>query len=354
MSQRLYAAVVAGVLLVALSIAAFVLPVPYVVYSPGVTVDVLGERDGKEIIQVSGHQTYRDDGQLRMTTVYVTRPGRGVSLVDAVGAWLSDEEAIYPYDSVYAPDETEEDSRRESAVQMVSSQDAAVATALKELGYDTTPVIEILDVTQGLPADGKLEVRDILTKIGDTTITTPQSVVDAVDAAPVGKPLAFEVLRDGTEKTVEVTPEVVDGDKRIGIVPGPGFEFPFDVTVNIPETIGGPSAGLMFSLAIYDTLTPGSLTDGAEVAGTGTVSATGKVGSIGGIQQKIVAARDVGAQVFLVPAGNCDEALGAPHGDMRLVKATTMHGALASLKTWVGDHDADLPTCTPATAGAAS
>ncbi|MEZ5091678.1 PDZ domain-containing protein [Nocardioides sp.] len=346
MSQRLYAAVVAGVLFVALIVAAFALPVPYVVYSPGVTVDVLGERDGKEIIQVSGHQTYRDDGEMRMTTVYVTRPGRGVGLVDAVEAWLDDEKAIYPYDAVYAPDETEEDSRRESAVQMVSSQDAAIATALQELGYDTKPVIEVLDVTAGLPADGKLKVRDVLVQIGDTKVTTPQSVVDAVDAAPADKPLRFVVLRDGKRTTVEVTPTVVDGDKRIGIVPGPGFEFPFDVHVGIPDSIGGPSAGLMFSLAIYDTLTPGSLTGGADIAGTGTVTAAGKVGPIGGIQQKIVAARDAGASLFLVPAGNCDEALGAPHGDMRLVKATTMHGALTAVQAWTADHDADLPACT--------
>ncbi len=346
MSQRVYAAVVAGVLFVALAIAAFALPVPYVVYSPGITVDVLGERDGKEIIQVSGHQTYRDDGQLRMTTVYVTQPGNGVGLLDAVKAWVSNEEAIYPYDSVYAPEETREDSRRESAVQMVSSQDAAVNTALRELGYETTPVIEVLDVSKGLPADGKLKVRDVLTKIGDVAITTPQSVVKAVDAAPAGEPLEFKVLRAGKPTTVTITPKVVDGDKRIGIVPGPGFEFPFDVRVEIPDSIGGPSAGLMFSLAIYDTLTPGSLTDGAEVAGTGTVNPAGKVGAIGGIQQKIVAARNDGAKLFLVPAGNCAEAISAPQGDMRLVKAATMHDALTSLKAWAADHAADLPVCT--------
>jgi Lon-like protease len=350
MSQRLYAAVMAGALFMVLLVAALALPVPYVVYSPGLTVDVLGEQDGQEIIQVSGHQTYRDGGELRMTTVYVTRAGHRVDLGDAVKAWLSPEEAIYPYDAIYAPDETEEESQRESAVQMVSSQDAAIASALRELGYQVSPVIEVLDV--GPPAEGKLEVRDVLVEIGDTEITTPQSVVDAVDAAPVGEPLAVQVLRRGKPKTVEVTPTVVDGHKRLGIVVGPGFQFPFDVHVDIPESIGGPSAGLMFSLGIYDTLTPGSLTGGADVAGTGTVTAKGKVGPIGGIQQKIVGARDAGASLFLVPPGNCDEALQAPNGDMRLVKATTMHSALTSVEAWVADHDAELPVCTPDTAKA--
>lgn len=349
MTQRLFAAVMAGVLLVVLLLAALLLPLPYVVYSPGVTVDVLGEQaDGQEIIQVDGHRTYRDDGQLRMTTVYVTQPGGRVGLLDAMTAWLSAEQAIYPYDSVYGPDETAEDSERESAVQMVSSQDAATASALKEMGLTVTPVIEVLNVTKGLPADGNLKVRDVLTRVGSTVIRTPQDVVDAVDAALVGQPLAFEVLRAGKKVTVQVTPEVVDGDKRIGITPGPGYVFPFDVAVDIDPNIGGPSAGLMFSLAIYDTLTPGSLTDGETIAGTGTIDSEGKVGPIGGIQQKIVAARDAGAELFLVPADNCADALGAPAGDMTLVKATTMHEALTSVEAWAADRGATLPACTAA------
>ena len=100
---------------------------------------------------------------------------------------------------------------------------------------------------------------------------------------------------------------------RVGIVPGTGFTFPFDVHVNIDPDIGGPSAGLMFSLAIYDTLTPGSLTGDELVAGTGTIPDDGSVGPIGGIQQKIVAARDDGAELFLVPPDNCADALGAPN-----------------------------------------
>ena len=136
-----------------------------------------------------------------------------------------------------------------------------------------------------------------------------------------------------------------DGVPRIGIVPGNGFDFPFQVHVNIDPDVGGPSAGLMFSLAIYDTLTPGSLTGDAAVAGTGTMSEDGSVGPIGGIQQKIVGARDDGAELFLVPPDNCADALQAPNGDMRLVRADTMHDAVEALETWVDDPDATLPTC---------
>ena len=130
-------------------------------------------------------------------------------------------------------------------------------------------------VEKGLPADGKLKVRDILLSVGGVEITTAEDVVKAVDKAPVGEPLAFVVRRRGQELTVDVTPREVDGDKRIGITPGPGFTFPFDVSVDIGDNIGGPSAGLMFSLAIYDTLTPGSLTGGEVIAGTGEIHADG-------------------------------------------------------------------------------
>ena len=346
MTQRVNATLTAVVLLFLLFVAAAFLPLPYVTYSPGPTVDVLGKNDGREVIQVSGRQTYRDDGELRMVTVYVTPAGGKVTLVDAMEAWFSPEQAIYPYATQYPDGQTAEESDVESAIEMVSSQDSAIAAALRALDYPVRPVIEVLGVDDGLPAKGKLEVRDILVKIGDTTIRSPQDVVDAITGAEADEPLTFVVKRDGKQVSVDVTPAVVDGSLRVGIRPGMGFDFPFRVHVDINQNIGGPSAGLMFSLGIYDTLTPGSLTDGATVAGTGTITAKGKVGPIGGIQQKIVAARDAGAGLFLVPAANCKEALGAPNGDMRLAKVTAMSDALSSVEAWSSDHTAALPVCT--------
>ncbi len=131
----------------------------------------------------------------------------------------------------------------------------------------------------------------------------------------------------------------------VGVEIGTGYDFPFDVTVRLDEDIGGPSAGLIFSLGVYDTLTPGSLTGGTDIAGTGTIDPDGSVGPIGGIQQKIVAAADAGAKIFLVPAGNCDAALGADVRDdeIRLVRAATMHRPSTSLETYADDPDAELP-----------
>lgn len=345
MSQRTRAGLLALCLLAVLWGTAAFVPLPYVTYYPGPTVDILGESDGDETVQVSGHRAYYDDGELRMTTVYVSQPEEDVTLPELLRAYFDPDAAVWPRSSIYAPDETDESSDRESAVAMASSQDTAIAAALTELGEEVDPFVEVLDVTPGLPAEGKLKVRDVLLKVGDTDITEARDVVDAVDGFESGVSIPFVVRRGTKELTVEVTPRQVDGDLRVGITPGMGFNFPFDVSVKISDGIGGPSAGLMMALAIFDTLTPGSLTGGADIAGTGEITPAGTVGPIGGIQQKIAAARDAGAELFFVPADNCDGIGGVDPGEMRLARATTMHRAVETLTDWVADHDTELPTC---------
>ncbi|GAB2444425.1 PDZ domain-containing protein [Nocardioides hungaricus] len=352
MTQRTLAGILAVPLLIGLWLVAALVPLPYVTYEPGLTVDVLGDNDkGKEIIEVSGRKAYRDDGQLRMTTVYVSQPrpeGRN-NLFELMRDWTSDEAAVYPYDAVYRKDETVQQNRDEGAAQMTSSQDAATAVALEEMGYDVTEPV-VAAVSDGTPADGALETGDAILAVGGAKVTTSEEVVEEVTSAEAGRPITFVVRRDGDRTRVEVTPEDVDGRPQVGISVGTEAkaDLPVDVTINVDSSIGGPSAGLMFSLGIYDTLTPGSLTGGQTIAGTGTMDAAGQVGPIGGIQQKIVGARDAGAKLFLVPPGNCADALGAPNEDMRLVRADTMHDARLAIEAWVQDPDADLPGCTGA------
>ena len=353
-SQRTLAGVIAVPLLLALWVAALWMPLPYVTYHPGPTTDVLGNAEDREIIQVTGHKTYRDDGELRMTTVYVSQPGARVNLFEVMAAWISDEDAVYPYDALYGPDETAEDADLESAVQMASSQDLATTAALRELGYDVAPVVKVLNVSKGSPADGAFKVGDEIVAVDGEPITDPARIAELVRADTARDPIAFDVMRDGEELSLRLRPRLDDdGVPRIGIVPGNGFDFPFQVHVNIDPDVGGPSAGLMFSLAIYDTLTPDSLTGERAVAGTGAIREDGSVGPIGGIQQKIVGARDDGAELFLVPPANCADALQAPNGDMRLVRADTLHDAVEALETWADDPDATLPACS-ASASAAS
>jgi PDZ domain-containing protein len=348
MTQRTWAALVAVPLFLALGWYVATSALPFVTYAPGPTLNVLGSNDGKPIVEVQGHRTYHDGGQLRMTTVSVTQRDAKLDLFTLMRTWLSRDEAVYPYAIQYGSSGTQEQDTQEGQVEMIGSQDSAIAAALRQLGYKVNPVLEILSVTPGMPADGKLKVRDVVRRFDGTKVNAGTDLGKLIHALPPGGSARITVERKGKPVTVRVAPRTQDGNRLIGVTLGIGYTFPFKVSVNISDSIGGPSAGLMFALSIYDTLTPGSLTAGSAVAGTGTINAAGAVGEIGGIQQKIVGARKDGAQLFLVPPANCADALTSDHGDMRLAKAATLKSAVAELKAWRKNHDAQLPQCTPA------
>ncbi len=350
MSRRIVTSVVVAVLLAGLLVAAALMPVPYVTMSPGPTVDVFAKSGGKSVIKIKGAETYPTKGDLRLTTVSVTSPGRELSLIDALGAWFDGTRAVYPREVIYPPEQSVEDVERQSSVQMVSSQDTAVAVALKELGYDLKAQTEVLGVSEDGPADGKLKVGDVVVSVNGVNVKQVAQVSEAIQETGPNRPATFVVRRDGRSRTIEVTADESEdepGRALVGIEIGQGYDFPFDVRLGIDDEIGGPSAGLIFAIAIYDTLTPGALTGGNHIAGTGTIDAKGRVGPIGGIQQKIVAAADAGAELFLVPPGNCASALGAKVSDdeIRLVRAPTVSSALDSLETYAADEEADLPSC---------
>jgi PDZ domain-containing protein len=280
----------------------------------------------------------------------VTSPGRSINLIGALTAWFDGTRAVYPRDVIYPPQQSVQDAQQESSVEMVSSQDTAVAAALHELGYKLPLHVEVLGVKPHSPADGKLEVRDQVLSVNGTPVHDVAQVTKLVQANGTGRAASIEVRRNGQVRTVQVTPaESTSGPRRpvVGVSIGVGYQFPFDVAVRLDERIGGPSAGLIFALSVYDTLTPGALTGGNEIAGTGTITEGGSVGPIGGIQQKIVAAADAGAKVFFVPPDNCTAALHADvhPGEIRLVKAPTLHSAITSLRAYAADHNADLPSC---------
>jgi PDZ domain-containing protein len=347
MTQRTWAALLAVPLFVALGLYTAVTGLPYVTYAPGLTINVLGDNGQQPIVDVQGHRTYRDSGELRMTTVSVTERNSNLDLFTLMRTWFSKDDGVYPFSAVYGSSGNQQQDTQEGQVEMVTSQDSAVAAALKQLGYHLHPAIEIVSVTPKMPADGKLKVRDILRRIGSTPVTQHTDVGKLIAAVPVGGSVPVVVDRNGKRVKVRLTPTTVDGHRLVGVELQVGYTFPFKVSVNISDNIGGPSAGLMFALSIYDLLTPGSLTGGQVVAGTGTIAADGTVGEIGGIQQKIAGARQDGAQLFLVPPSNCSDALGGDHGSMRLVKAATLRQAISEVKAWPADHNATLPSCEP-------
>lgn len=352
MTQRWIAFAFAAPLTVVLLVLAAFVPLPYSVYSPGPTFDVLAKDDNEsEIIQVDGHETYRDEGEIRFTTVRSSERGRKLPLFEALTNWLDSDEAVIPYDIAHPPDQTAEDERREGAASMITSQDTAIAVAIRELGFEVpADTLQVADVAEDGPAFKKLRVRDQFVSVDGVPVKNGDDIVEAVESHGPGDPIELVIERDDRRLTVEIEPELttIEGEDekkpRLGISLGIGYDFPFDVSIQVDPSIGGPSAGLMFSLAVYDTLTRGSLTDGEIIAGTGELDDDGKVGPIGGIEQKIAGAEDADAELFFVPEANCDDVEGLDT-DLTLVKATTMHQALEALEAWADDRDAELPSC---------
>ncbi|MGC4111155.1 MAG: PDZ domain-containing protein [Nocardioides sp.] len=346
MTQRTWAAVLAVPLLLVLGMYSAIKPLPYVTYAPGLTINVLGDYDGHPVIDVQGHPVYPDSGQLRMTTVSVTDRNSHLDLLTLMRTWFSRDDGIYPYAIQYPSTGSAQQDAEEGQVEMISSQDDAIAAAMRQLGYTFTQNLQIVLVQPNMPAQGKLQVHDVLRRVGTTRVTAKTDIPKLIAAVPDGQSIPFTVERQGKQVTVRVTPTTVQGHRLVGIRLGVGYDFPFKVSVNINSDIGGPSAGLMFALSIYDTLTPGSLTSGGTIAGTGEITGHGKVGAIGGIQQKIVGARHDGAQLFLVPAPNCDDAVTSQHGSMRLARVATLKQAIAVVTAWGKNHDVALPQCT--------
>lgn len=351
MSRRTQAGVLAVVLLVLLFLVAARNPVPYVTVSPGPTVDILGESDGKPIVRVEGRRTYSTDGELRLTTVSISTPDREIDLLTALGAWLRTDIDVLPREVMYPDDRSTEEERAESAAQMVNSQDAAVAAALRELGVKLPSFPEVTGITPDGPSEGELKPRDRLLTLNGTSLDDVDTVLEILGEVDPGAEVRGEVRRGERTVPFEITTRSSPDDPEraiLGIMVGTGFDFPFEVSVRINEGIGGPSAGLMFALSIYDTLTPGALTGGRVIAGTGSISSDGAVGAIGGIREKIIAAERAGAELFFVPPDNCDSALAAPVEDdeILLVKAETLSSAVQALETYTDDPTADLPRCS--------
>jgi PDZ domain-containing protein len=352
MSRRTVAGLLALGLIAVLVVVGISLPVPYVTDRPGPTVNVLGKYGGKDIIEVTGHPVYRDGGQLRMVTVYQSGPKDRISLLEMLMAWADPEVAAIPRDVVY-PDKntTEKQVQQQSAAEMTSSQDNATAAALTALGIDYRTEVVIADVAKDGPSYQKLRKGDILLAVNGKGAGTGIKMVDQIRAVKPGTPITLTIRRAGTERQVTVTTEPAADDKtasRINVAIKLDYVFPFKVGIRLSDNIGGPSAGMMFALSLYDVLTPGSLTGGKVIAGSGEIAPDGTVSPIGGIGQKIAGAQRDGARLFLVAQENCAEAARAHYDKkkIRLVRVHTLSEAIKDVQTWREDPNATLPRCT--------
>ncbi|MFC7527810.1 PDZ domain-containing protein [Actinoplanes sp. GCM10030250] len=328
--------VILGALITALLAAGvMVAPLPYVVLKPGPTVNTLGSDNGTEVIQVKKGTTSTSQGQLRLTTVNVQSQ---VELVWAIRGWLSGEDAVVPRELIYPPDQSEKQVQEQNAQEWKQSQTSAETVALRELGY---PVLTyVRKVTKDGAADGQLQADDVITSIDGTQITRPAQVTDLIRARPAGSTLIVGYDRGGKPGSVQVASKASGDDEtpRIGIEIATKQPNPFDIEIDL-DKIGGPSAGLMFTLGIIDKLKPEDLTGGKVIAGTGTIDDDGNVGAIGGIPQKLVGAKEAGAELFLVPKDNCAEALRNAVPGLTMAEVATVDDALTALATFTADRD---------------
>jgi PDZ domain-containing protein len=325
--------VILGALITALlAIGVMAAPLPYVVLKPGPTVNTLGSDNGKEVIQVTNAPTSTSTGQLRLTTVGVQPK---VELVWAIRGWFSHDQAVVPRDLIYPPGQTDQQVEQQNAQEFQSSQTAAETVALRELGYPTAAAVAA--VTTGGPSVGKLVKGDIITTVDGAKVTGAGSLTKLIQAKPAGTTLTVGYTRGGKAGTTQITTKADGADKtpRIGIQVDQEQPHPFKVSIDLDE-VGGPSAGLMFTLGIIDKLRPADLTGGKIIAGTGTIDDDGSVGPIGGIPQKLVGAKKAGAQIFLVPKDNCAEALKNSVQGLPMAEVATVDDALAAIATFTG------------------
>lgn len=369
-SWRLATAFIA---LVAMAVILFWVPVPFVVSSPGPTFNVLGSANGEPMIAIegtdptTGEEVQLDDaqsasvtakakpgqGQLRMVTVSEAGgPGNRLNFAQLVGAYFDPHSKITDYESVYPAGTTQDKVSDAQSAMMRNSQTTSQVAALEYLGWDVPATITIEGAVEGSNAEGNVEQGDIL-----RAITTPDGVRHEITSAatpfaimrsvPAGSTMTLTVERGGTTQDVSfdsVAASATETGSKLGVYLSADPVLPVDITVNI-DGVGGPSAGMMFSLSIIDRLTPGDMTGGNVIAGTGTMSYDGQVGAIGGIQQKLWGAHRDGAQWFLAPSNNCDEVVGHVPDGLRVVSVSTLDEAVSAVRS-IADGTGDaLPTC---------
>lgn len=348
MTRQTWTAVITALIFVSLAAVIALAPVPFVTWQPGRTVDVLATDGERPAIEVAGARTHPTSGQLHLTIVSTTRADATLSLPEGIIAFLLPYRTTLPRDVVHRPGQTADEARAEDQRLMDTSQQNAVVAALREADFEVTERPAVTSITVDGPADGRLELGDLILRVNDQEVATVDEAIAAVRSVEVGDPVQFSVWRNGLERNTQITTTASNTDPRIpviGVSIGVGFDYAPQVTINIDSRIGGPSAGMIFALGIYDVLTPGDLLDGQKVAGTGTISPDGQVGSIGGLQEKIRAAEESGVSMFLMPEANCDD-LGSVRSQMKLVKVATLSEAVTAVETFAAQGtDADLPTC---------
>lgn len=327
------------------------MPSQYVIEQPGPVFNTLGtaaNADDKQVplISIPDETTYPTDGKLNLLTVSVVgNPDNRLNWLQVAGAWFDSSKAVVPLESIFPANVTTAERDAANEVAMVNSQQDSIAAAFTNLGIDYTDTVKVVSLIDGSPAAGILKPDDQVLAVNGAPVASVTDLRTALKTNGAGTPAQIEILRDGAKSTVEVTPVEKGGAVVAGVNVQLEYQFPFDVKIEL-DRVGGPSAGMMFALGIIDKLTPSSLTGGENIAGTGTIDAAGTVGPIGGIQQKMVGAKQAGSQWFLAPDLNCGEVTGHIPDGLRVFSVKTLDDALTALTAIRSGNGIDaLPTC---------
>lgn len=331
-------------LLVVLGLVGQLVTLPFVVLRPGPAVDIIGRpEDGAPVVTVEGAKSYPTSGALYFTTVaQYGGPGRRPTAWNVIGALVDPDAELLRESVVYPPQVSEQAVREQNTAAMTDSQDEAVAVALSKLGRPVTERAEVAEVLPDSPATGTLRKGDVITRVDDKAVAHASEITQRIQKSAGG--VTLTVKRGGSTRTVPLTPVVRNGRRVVGVLIQPKFSFGVDVKIHVGD-VGGPSAGMMFALGVYDTLTPGALTGGQKIAGTGTLVSTGAVGPIGGIAQKMVGAKEAGAGFFLAPRGNCNEVVGHVPDGLVVTPVETFDQALSAVEKAAAGQGASLPSC---------
>lgn len=334
--------IVLAVLIVALGL---LIPLPYYILSPGTS------RPTEELISVAGAETFENSGAVDFLTVSL----RKATPVELLAAWVNPDLDVTPEEKILGK-QTADENRELNVRLMADSKDAAQYQALKRLGYTIesrgTGAV-VASVVEGGPSSEALVPGDVITGINGQPISFSQQLIDVVGNSAPGSTLTlsvepFDVTISGARPARET--QVVLGAREgapskgyLGVstfTRDLSFNFPVQITIDSGR-VGGPSAGLAFTLGILDVMTPGSLTGGLRISSTGTMSLDGTVGPIGGVHQKVMASRRAGVDLMFVPASEIEEARRYA-GDMRVEPVESLDQAL-ELLTAVGGGNAVLP-----------
>lgn len=316
--------------------------VPYVALGPGPTFDTLATTAKGPVVKIDGTDTYKTGGELRLTTVSLSDD---VRLLDGLGMWISGRYALAPRELYFPPGSTEQQVEKQNAQMFRASQSSAEVAALSYLDYPTKVVTQ--QVIKGGPSSQVLRAGDELVAVDGMKVSSTQDVHKALEDTRPNETIPVSFRRDGALTQGKTITLGSAGDERnqgfMGLLLTDQAKVDFDIDISLSD-IGGPSAGLMFATAIVDRLTPGELTGGEHVAGTGEISEDGEVVPIGGIEFKLIAAKEDGATTFLVPKANCAEAVSTAPEGLRLVRVGTLADAVGALKKIAAGKQP--PTCS--------